>query len=130
MTLEIGQKMDDGTIFVGTPPTDGQPLFRAPQCLHLHWDKANEHLRTTPMHGYPAGAFRLGTEEELSLLQQHWDETGGFGPEQLPARLYGGLLLASSTSTGKVFCISLETGRRVTAERSLTKLIICPVMTR
>lgn len=77
---QIGDRMDDGTIFGGISPDTGKPIYVRPtdEPLTMKWEQAMEYAARFEGHGKAAGTFRLPTGDELNVLFQNRAKIGGF----------------------------------------------------
>jgi hypothetical protein len=73
-TLEIGDKMKDGTIFAGISPDTGRNIFVTPKdaCGTLKWKAAMKYAAELKANGHKD--WRLPTKAELYVLYQNRDE--------------------------------------------------------
>jgi hypothetical protein len=73
---EIGDQIEDGTIYAGISPDTGQPLYALPSdaALTLTWEKAMKYAADLEAHGHPPGSFRLPTAGELNVLYENRDK--------------------------------------------------------
>jgi hypothetical protein len=89
--LSIGDKMPDGTIFAGTSPDTGKPMYALPADapLTMQWQQAMDYAADFEGHGHPKGAFRVPTQGELNVLFQNKAKIGGFNANRsIPAAWY------------------------------------------
>lgn len=77
---EVGDRMDDGTIYAGISPHTGKPLYVLPADapLTMKWKAAMEYADSFEGHGHPKGAFRIPTQSELNVLFEYHASIGGF----------------------------------------------------
>jgi hypothetical protein len=73
-----GDRMPDGTVYVGISPTDGRPLYAMPHDLpHLHsWASAKTAAAAQTFAGHTD--WRVPTIAELSALYSAREVIGGF----------------------------------------------------
>ncbi len=78
--LQIGDKMEDGTIFGGISPDTGKPMYVRPadEPLTMKWKAAMDYAKKFEGHGHPAGTFRVPTSNELDVLFNNRAKIGGF----------------------------------------------------
>jgi hypothetical protein len=94
----IGDKMEDGTVYCGMSPSTGTAMFAMPVDSggKMSWDKAVEFTQTLVAFGHKGsqqatakllkdaskddGGWRMPTREELDVLYMNKDKIGGFSP--------------------------------------------------
>ncbi|WP_186394602.1 DUF1566 domain-containing protein [Stappia sp. TSB10GB4] len=76
--LRLPTRMPDGTVYVGTSPNNGRPLYVMPEDLpgFHQWEYAMRCAPKQTFGGY--NDWRIPTEEELNMLYHHRDTIGGF----------------------------------------------------
>jgi hypothetical protein len=77
---QVGDRMDDGTVFGGISPDTNKPMYVRPadQPLTMKWKQAMDYAAHFEGHGKAAGTFHLPTEGELNVLFQNRAKIGGF----------------------------------------------------
>lgn len=77
---QVGDRMDDGTVFGGISPDTNKPMYVRPadESLTMKWKQAMDYAARFEGHGKPVGTFRLPTEGELNVLFQNRAKIGGF----------------------------------------------------
>jgi hypothetical protein len=81
---EIGDKMEDSTIYAGISPDTNKPMYALPADapLVMMWKKAMMYAADFVGHGHPKGAFRVPTKGELNVLFQNRARIGGFSESE------------------------------------------------
>jgi hypothetical protein len=75
---QIGDRMEDGTIYAGISPDTGRPLYTTPADAPLttYWQQAMESASKSDVHG--RHDWRVPTKAELSVLYNNRAAIGGF----------------------------------------------------
>ena len=94
----IGDKMEDGTVYCGMSPSTGTAMFAMPNDASgkMSWNKAVKSTQTLAAFGHKGskqatakllkdpfkddGGWRMPTSDELNVLYQNKDKIGGFSP--------------------------------------------------
>ena len=85
----FGDKMPDGTIYVGISPDTGKPMYTTPEDapLTMNWKAAMQYAEEHDTHGHQD--WRVPTEGELNVLFNNSADIGGFDETGLkPAGWY------------------------------------------
>lgn len=77
---QVGDRMEDGTIFAGISPDTNKPMYALPEDapLSAKWEQAMEYAAKFEGYGHPEGTFRTPTKGELDILAQNRTKIGGF----------------------------------------------------
>lgn len=77
---QVGDQMDDGTVFGGISPNTNKPMYVRPadESLTMKWKQAMDYAARFEGHGKPVGTFRVPTKGELNVLFQNRAKIGGF----------------------------------------------------
>ncbi len=77
---QVGDRMEDGTVFGGISPDTNKPMYVRPadESLTMKWKQAMDYAARFEGHGKPVGTFRVPTEGELNVLFQNRAKIGGF----------------------------------------------------
>ena len=132
--LQVGDVMDDRTIFAGISPDTGRPMFALPcdASLTMTWHDAATYAGSLAWREHPRGTFRLPTKNELKVIFEHRAQIGGFNETGSPdERLYWSSSdeLVGSHHNEKVLWTQLfhpSSGRggwRVASEKGSVRLI-------
>jgi hypothetical protein len=75
----IGASMPDGTVYAGSSPNNGRPLYVTPAdaARDMYFDEATAYAAALDAHGHKD--WRLPTRDELHSLRENRDAIGGFG---------------------------------------------------
>lgn len=78
--LHPGDRMEDGTIFVGISPDTHKPFYASPADapLTMKWKQAMDYSAPNKRHRHTQAAFRVPTTGELHLIFQNRAKIGGF----------------------------------------------------
>lgn len=88
---QVGDRMEDGTVFGGISPDTNRPMYVCPAdvSLTMKWKQAMDYAARFEGHGKPVGSFRLATEGELNVLFLNRAKIGGFNETgSIPAGHY------------------------------------------
>ncbi|MBA4173676.1 MAG: hypothetical protein C0511_13755 [Hyphomicrobium sp.] len=88
---QVGDRMEDGTIFGGISPDTNKPMYVRPvdESLTMKWKQAMDYAVGFEGHGKPVGTFRVPTDRELNMLFQNRAKIGGFNVSRsYPAEWY------------------------------------------
>lgn len=77
---QVGDRMEDGTVFGGISPDTNKPMYVRPadESLTMKWKQAMDYAARFEGHGKPVGTFRVPTEGELNVLFQNRAKISGF----------------------------------------------------
>lgn len=77
-TPQAGDGMEDGTIYAGTSPDTGEPMYTTPADapMKMKWREAMDYAAALTAHGHKD--WRLPSEAELNVLFNNRASIGGF----------------------------------------------------
>jgi hypothetical protein len=76
----IGDRMQDGTVYAGISPDTGKAMYTTPEdaITLMAWKEAVRYAARFDGHGTSQGSFRLPTLDELHVIFENHARIGGF----------------------------------------------------
>lgn len=125
--LEVGDKMEDGTIFAGISPNTNQPMYALPADASLTrtFNEAKEYAATA-VDAKGNKGFRVPTKEELNVLFQNREKGALKGTFNLTGSYSDGWYWSSTSYTDDgAWCQRLSDGRQYGTNRNHLLSVRC-----